>query len=133
MKKTFILIVEDETAIRDMLRFALEPAGFDVAEASTTVEAEKKINSQIPDLILLDWMLPGQSGIDFVKRLKQNNNWQTIPIIMLTAKAEEANKIKGLEVGVDDYVTKPFSPRELIARIKAILRRGVLATPEDEI
>jgi two-component system phosphate regulon response regulator PhoB len=126
MKKISLLVVEDETAIRDMLRFALETAGFNLAEAETVSEAERQIANHTPDLILLDWMLPGINGIDFARRLKQQTHTKDIPIIMLTAKAEEINKIKGLETGADDYVTKPFSPRELIARIKTVLRRGPL-------
>lgn len=133
MKKTSILIIEDETAIRDMMRFALEPAGFDILEAENSKEAEKQIARCIPDIILLDWMLPGMSGIDFAKQLKRNSQTRDIPIIMLTAKAEEDNKIKGLETGVDDYITKPFSPRELIARIKTVLRRGPLINLEGMI
>ncbi len=130
MKAISILIIEDEIAIRDMLRYALEAAGFTVQEAGNASEAEQKIAQQIPDLILLDWMLPTISGIEFIKQLKRKPLIKDIPIIMLTAKAEEENKIKGLETGVDDYITKPFSPRELIARIKTVLRRSPLVTPE---
>lgn len=122
--KTSLLIVEDESSIRDMLRFGLEPANFEVMEAENVSIAKQKIALQIPDLILLDWMLPDISGVDFIKQLKQKPTTQDIPIIMLTARAEEASKVKGLEVGADDYITKPFSIRELIARIKTILRRG---------
>jgi two-component system, OmpR family, phosphate regulon response regulator PhoB len=121
-----ILIVEDEIAIRDMLRFALEPAGFNVLEATTTQEADQVLKSQRPQLILLDWMLPGCSGINYIKQLKMNPLTQAVPIVMLTARAEEHNKVTGLEIGADDYITKPFSPRELIARIKSVLRRGGL-------
>lgn len=123
---TNVLIVEDESTIRDMLQFILTPAGFDIWEAWDVREAEKQLMLRHPDLILLDWMLPDQSGIQFTKKLKRDVATQNIPIIMLTAKAEEENKIKGLEMGADDYVTKPFSPRELIARIKTVLRRGPL-------
>lgn len=130
MRTKMILIVEDEVAIRDMIQFALKPAGFDIAEASHVAEAEQKLAEKIPDLILLDWMLPGVSGIEFAKRLKRSEATKDIPIIMLTAKAEEDNKIKGLELGADDYVTKPFSPRELIARIQTVLRRGPLVDAE---
>lgn len=130
MIKNQILIVEDETAIRDLIKFALEPAGFELLEAENSKIAEQHLSQNNPALILLDWMLPGMSGIDFIKQLKQNVKTRDIPIIMLTAKAEESNKIKGLETGADDYITKPFSPRELIARIKTVLRRGLLATPE---
>jgi two-component system phosphate regulon response regulator PhoB len=127
-KDNMILVVEDETAIKDMIRFALTPNGFKIMEAGNVSEAKQKMASHMPDLIILDWMLPGVNGIDFAKQLKQNSTTQHIPIIMLTAKAEEENKIKGLEVGADDYITKPFSPRELVARIKTILRRGPLIT-----
>lgn len=128
--KTRILIIEDEMTIRDMLRFALEPAGFDVMEAGSANEAKQQIAKHIPQLILLDWMLPGMSGIDFAHQLKKDTKTQNIPIIMLTAKAEEINKVKGLETGADDYITKPFSPRELIARVKTVLRRGPLIAPD---
>jgi two-component system phosphate regulon response regulator PhoB len=128
--KTRILIIEDEATIRDMLRFALEPAGFDVMEAGSANEAKQQISKHIPQLILLDWMLPGMSGIDFAHQLKKDPKTQNIPIIMLTAKAEEINKVKGLETGADDYITKPFSPRELIARVKTVLRRGPLIAPD---
>ena len=122
MSKT-ILIIEDEAAIREMLRFALEPAGFQVLEAETAAQAFRVIADQLPDLILLDWMLPLKSGLEIAKRLRQETLTKTIPIIMLTARAEEASKVQGLNAGADDYIVKPFSPRELIARIKAVLRR----------
>lgn len=131
MVKTSILILEDEISIRDMIRLALELANFNVSEATNTIEADHIIAGFIPDLILLDWMLPGISGVDWIKRLKRNEFTQNIPIIMLTAKAEEYNKIKGLEYGADDYITKPFSPRELIARIRTVLRRGLITTMPD--
>lgn len=133
MKPISLLIIEDEAAIRDMVSFALTPAGFQIFEAEDTVQAKKLISQSIPDLILLDWMLPGASGIEFAQQLKRETLTKDIPIIMLSAKAEEENKIKGLEVGADDYITKPFSPRELIARIKTVLRRGPLVTPEGTI
>ena len=128
-----ILIVEDEQAIRGMIRLALETANFVVEEAEDTTEAKRVMANQLPDLILLDWMLPAMSGIEFTKRLKQDPLTRGIPIIMLTAKAEEENKVIGLESGVDDYVIKPFSPRELIARIRAVLRRGPLESPDGTI
>lgn len=131
--KTCILIIEDEITIRDMLRFALEPSGFEIMEAGSAKEAEHLMAKNIPQLILLDWMLPGLSGVDFAKKLKGKATTQNIPIIMLTAKAEETNKIKGLETGADDYITKPFSPRELIARVRTVLRRGPLVSPDDLI
>lgn len=121
-----ILIIEDESAIRDMIQFALTPAGFNVQEAGDIKQAEKYLALRHPDLILLDWMLPDQSGIAYSRKLKSHSQLQHIPIIMLTAKAEEENKVRGLEAGVDDYITKPFSPRELIARINTVLRRGPL-------
>ncbi len=128
-----LLIIEDEAPIRDMINFALAPAGFKLILTGSVAEAERSLAKHIPDLILLDWMLPGTSGIDFAKKLKQNPKTREIPIIMLTAKAEEENKIKGLETGADDYITKPFSPRELTARIKAMLRRGPLVSPDGVI
>lgn len=128
-----ILIIEDEKTIREMVRFALTNTNFILFEAENCREAEKIIADHVPDLILLDWMLPGKSGIDFLKLLKLNVMTRYIPVIMLTAKAEEDNKIKGLEMGADDYIIKPFSPRELIARIKTVARRGPLATPDDII
>jgi two-component system phosphate regulon response regulator PhoB len=118
-----ILIVDDESAIRDMLRVALEMADYHCLEAADTQSAHALIIDQKPSLILLDWMLPGTSGIDLARRLKKDDLTSAIPIIMLTAKGEEDNKIQGLEVGADDYITKPFSPRELVARLKAVLRR----------
>ncbi|KPJ68008.1 MAG: transcriptional regulator PhoB [Coxiella sp. DG_40] len=128
--KNLILIVEDESHIRDMIRFALLTTEFRMFEAENTQQAQRLIADRIPSLILLDWMLPGESGIEFMRILKKEKTTQEIPIIMLTAKAEEINKIKGLDAGADDYITKPFSPRELIARIRAVLRRGSLVTPE---
>lgn len=133
MKRKIILIVEDEEAIRDIIRFALTPAGFDILEARDVAVAEKILINHIPDIILLDWMLPDVSGIEFSNRLKRHSHTKHIPIIMLTAKAEEENKIKGLESGADDYVTKPFSPRELIARINTVLRRGLLVDTDGMI
>jgi two-component system phosphate regulon response regulator PhoB len=125
-----ILIIEDEPDIREMLKFSLEAANFTVYEAGDAQQANLMIAKNLPDLILLDWMLPNLSGIKYAKQLKQQELTRDIPIIMLTAKAEEENKVKGLETGADDYITKPFSPRELIARIKTVLRRGPLLSPE---
>lgn len=118
-----VLLVEDETAIREMLRFALQQADFDVVQAENTQTAMNHLSNGRVDLILLDWMLPGLSGVELCKRLKKDNNYKMIPIIMLTARAEEDDKIQGLNAGADDYLTKPFSPRELMARINAVLRR----------
>lgn len=122
MDKT-ILIVDDEAPIRDMLRVALEMSEYRCLEAGDAQTAHSLIIDQKPDLILLDWMMPGASGIELARRLKRDEVTAAIPIIMLTAKGEEDNKIQGLEVGADDYITKPFSPRELIARLRAVLRR----------
>lgn len=118
-----ILIVDDEAAIRDMLRVALEMADYRCIEAADAQQAHAMIIDEKPSLILLDWMLPGTSGIELARRLKKDELTAAIPIIMLTAKGEEDNKIQGLEIGADDYITKPFSPRELVARLKAVLRR----------
>jgi two-component system phosphate regulon response regulator PhoB len=130
MDKRSILIIEDEPAIREMVCFALERAGFDCAQASNAEEGQACIADRLPDLILLDWMLPGMSGVDLARRLKREELTRNLPIIMLTAKGEEADRIRGLEVGADDYVVKPFSPRELVARIHAVLRRVSPEAPE---
>ncbi len=127
-----ILIVEDEQPIREMVMFALAGAGYDVREAADAREAQARIAERLPDLILLDWMLPGISGIDFARRLKRDELTRDLPVIMLTARAEEEDKVQGLESGSDDYITKPFSPRELVARIRAVMRRGGPGA-EDEI
>lgn len=118
-----ILIVDDEAPIREMIAVALEMAGYECLEAETTQQAHASIIDRKPDLILLDWMLPGTTGIELARRLKRDDLTADIPIIMITAKGEEDNKIQGLETGADDYITKPFSPRELVARLKAVLRR----------
>jgi len=118
-----ILLVEDETAIREMVAMALERAGYRVRHAESAEDADAAIRLSQPDLILLDWMLPGESGIDFARRLKRERVTREIPVILLTARGEEADRIRGLDAGADDYVPKPFSPRELVARVKAVLRR----------
>lgn len=123
MSDPTILIVDDEPAIRDMISITLDLAGFNSTTAETAHDAHVSIVDRRPDLVLLDWMLPGGSGIELARRLKRDELTATLPIIMLTAKTSEDNKVQGLDVGVDDYVTKPFSPRELVARIKAVLRR----------
>ena len=127
-----ILIIEDEQPIREMICFALENAGFEIQEAADARQSQVMIAEALPNLILLDWMLPGVSGIEYARRLKKEDLTKEIPIIMLTARTEEEDKVQGLESGADDYVTKPFSPRELVARIKAVLRRGG-PPAEDEI
>lgn len=124
-----VLIVEDERAIRDMIRFAFPSREFMLYEAGDTRQALDILNEHIIDVILLDWMLPDRSGIEFMKFLRDKSQWQQIAIIMLTAKAEEENKIRGLDMGADDYVIKPFSPAELMARIRTVLRRGILVNP----
>ena len=118
-----ILVVEDETAIRSMINFSLSRAGFQVKEAKDVQQAKDQINNKTPDLVLIDWMLPDESGLELAKSIKQDEVTKGIGIIMLTAKAEERDKIAGFESGADDYVTKPFSQHELVARIKAVLRR----------
>jgi two-component system phosphate regulon response regulator PhoB len=122
-----VLIVDDEPDIREVIRFALEKADFRVLEAGHADDARKLIAEQ-PDLILLDWMLPGRSGLELAAQLKQNPKTRTIPIIMVSARGEEEDRIKGLDTGADDYITKPFSPREMVARVNAVLRRS---RPED--
>lgn len=119
-----ILIVEDEESILELIAINLHQAGFNPIRSLNAEFAEKIIQEALPDLIVLDWMLPGMDGVDFAKRVRGNSTTKNIPIIMLTAKSEEDNKLKGLNTGADDYMTKPFSPKELIARIKAILRRN---------
>ena len=123
MADSSILIVDDEAAIRDVVGITLDLAGFETIKASNAHEAHVTIIDRKPDLVLLDWMLPGGSGIELARRLRRDEITSNIPIIMLTAKASEDNKVQGLNEGVDDYVTKPFSPRELVARIKTVLRR----------
>ena len=122
-----VLIVDDEAPIREMLAVALAMAGFNCLEADNAQTAHGLIVDQPPDIILLDWMMPDVSGIELARRLKRDPISADIPIIMLTARGEEDNKIQGLEAGADDYITKPFSPRELIARLKAVLRRTATA------
>jgi two-component system phosphate regulon response regulator PhoB len=123
MKHCNILVVEDEDAIRAMLIMVLEQAGFSPIAAADAQEAQKALEEELPDLILLDWMLPGISGVEWARRLKKEPMYRDIAIILLTARGEEEDKVRGLEIGADDYVTKPFSPKELVARIRAVLRR----------
>jgi two-component system phosphate regulon response regulator PhoB len=130
MKANYLLVVEDEVAIRDMVGFTLDRAGFEWGGASDVAEADTQIEARLPDLIILDWMLPGISGVDFARRIRRNAMTTDIPIIMLTARSEEDDRIKGLDAGVDDYICKPFSPRELVARVKAVLRRSQSSTQE---
>ena len=118
-----ILLVEDEPAIRDMVAAALERNGFEAALAADAVEAEALVAVRTPDLVLLDWMLPGVSGLEIARRLRRSEPTRDVPIIMLTARDDERDRLAGFDVGVDDYVGKPFSVRELVARVKAILKR----------
>ena len=122
-EKTTILVVEDEPAIMQLVSFTVKAAGWKVQQADSVAQAWDALKKQPPDLILLDWMLPDQSGLQFLTRLRADFNFKSIPIIMLTAKGLEEDKVAGLEKGADDYVTKPFSPKELTARIQALLRR----------
>ena len=123
MKQCTILTIEDEPAISDILRVNLSFAGYDVISSNNVIQAESVIKTIIPGVIILDWMLPGTSGPSFAKRLRNDKRTHNIPVIMLTAKSLEENKIEGLNAGCDDYVVKPFSPKELIARVQAVLRR----------
>src|SRR6202041_1949561 len=122
-----ILVVEDKKAIRDLIAFGLRRAGYDVREAEDCREARARIVDVRPDLMLVDWMLPDMSGLELTRSLKRAKDTEEIPVIMLTARAEEQDKVGGLEGGADDYITKPFSPRELLARIQAVLRRAAPA------
>jgi len=118
-----ILVVEDEAPIREMVCFVLEQNGYQAVEAEDFDSAVAQLVEPYPELILLDWMLPGGSGIQFIKHLKREALTREIPVMMLTARGEEEDRVRGLEVGADDYITKPFSPKELVARIKAVMRR----------
>lgn len=124
MTSNSILIVEDEPAIREMVAMALERAEFSVVQAGSAAEAEQRLADGLPDLIVLDWMMPGVSGIELARRLRRDDYTRQVPIIMLTARGEEDDLVRGFDAGADDYLTKPFSPRELIARIRAVLRRA---------
>ncbi len=128
-----VLVVDDEPDIREVIRFALEGASFRVLEAGHADEARKLLLSENPDLVLLDWMLPGRSGLELAQQLKQNAKTRSLPIIMISARGEEEDRIKGLETGADDYISKPFSPREMVARVNAVLRRTKPEELSDEI
>ncbi len=124
MTKQTVMIVEDEAAIRDMLNFTLTAAGYNVVEAHNAEQAWQKLSKDVlPDCLLLDWMLPGVSGIDLAQRIRNQDKFFSMPVILLTARGEENDQVQGFEVGADDYVVKPFSPRALVARIQALLRR----------
>lgn len=128
-----ILIVEDEPAIQELLAFNVMQAGFQALRAEDADSAWQQIRGNMPDLILLDWMLPNTSGVILAKQFRADARTKDIPIIMLTARGEERDKILGLESGADDYITKPFSPRELMARIRAVLRRHIPAMPDETV
>ena len=119
-----ILLVEDETDIHEMLSFAFERAGLDVQIAETAEQALEILDGPLPSLVIIDWMLPGMTGIELARRLRRDPLTGDLPLLMLTARGEESDKLKSFDAGVDDYVTKPFSPRELIARVRALLRRS---------
>lgn len=126
MEESTVLVVDDELAIREMLRMLLDIAGYNILEADNIHEAHTLILDQKPDIVLLDWMLPGGSGLELLRRLKRDEITQELPVIMLTAKTSDDNIVQGLDVGADDYITKPFAPRELVARIKSLLRRSAV-------
>ena len=128
---TPILVVEDEPEIRELLVFTLSRASYDVIEAESSEQALQLLDLGLPDLAIIDWMLPQMSGVDLARRLRRDELARNIPIIMLTARGEEADKLRSFDSGVDDYITKPFSPKELLARIKALLRRS--GVPTDNI
>ena len=128
-----ILVVEDEPAIQELIAYNLKQAGHQPLRADNAEQAMNLVQSALPDLVLLDWMLPGQSGIDFARRLRTDKRTRTVPIIMLTARSDEQDKLMGLDAGADDYITKPFSPRELNARIKAVLRRRAPQMTDDVV
>jgi two-component system, OmpR family, phosphate regulon response regulator PhoB len=128
-----VLIVEDERPIREMIAFGLKRAGFDVREAEDCRSARAALADRRPDLLLIDWMLPDMSGLELTRAIKRDRETRELPIILLTARSEEGDKVAGLEGGADDYVTKPFSPRELLARINAVLRRSSVGASDERI
>ncbi len=133
MQGKLILVVDDEAPIREMLRFALSRADFRIAEAGSAQEARLRIADARPDLILMDWMMPGISGVELTRELKMQTTTRDIPVIMVTARSEEEDKIRGLNIGSDDYVSKPFSYPELIARIQAVLRRAMPGGEDERV
>ncbi|MDK2124886.1 phosphate regulon transcriptional regulator PhoB [Parachitinimonas caeni] len=128
-----ILLVEDEPAIQELIAFNLQQAGHHVLRADSAEIGMNMVRNALPDLVLLDWMLPGMSGVEFARKLRSDERTRTVPVIMLTARSDEHDKIHGLESGADDYITKPFSPRELQARIKAVLRRRAPQMTDDTV
>ncbi|MCW8955571.1 MAG: phosphate regulon transcriptional regulator PhoB [Gammaproteobacteria bacterium] len=130
MSSKTVLLVEDDQDIRDMLVFSLQRAGYAVIETEDAEQALDKLGGIVPDIMLVDWMLPGMNGPDLVRKIRRDELVQNVPVIMLTARGEETDKLQGFDTGIDDYVTKPFSPKELMARMKALLRRS--GNDEDE-
>ena len=128
---TSVLIVEDEPEIREMLNFSLTRAGFTVIEAATGEMALQRLDTDLPDILIVDWMLPGMSGVELAKRIRRDELTSALPLLMLTARSEETDVLKSFESGIDDYMSKPFSPKELVARIKALLRRS--GAPENDV
>ena len=128
---TSVLIVEDEPEIREMLNFSLTRAGFSVIEAATGEMALQRLDSHLPNILIVDWMLPGMSGVELAKRIRRDELTSALPLLMLTARSEETDVLKSFESGIDDYMSKPFSPKELVARIKALLRRS--GAPENDV
>jgi len=133
MNSKTILVVDDEPAIRDMISTALDVAGYECLQAENAQQAHGMIIDEQPDLVLLDWMMPGTSGIELIRRLQRDDLTKNVPVIMLTAKTAEDNMVQGLESGADDFITKPFSPRALVARINAVLRRAEAELPQEPI
>ncbi len=130
---TRILVVEDESAIAELIAINLRHAGFEITIAATAEDAQREVDRALPAMVLLDWMLPGQSGLSLARRWRADERTRELPVIMLTARSEEADTVTGLEAGADDYLTKPFSPKELLARIRAVLRRRAPQALEDAV
>jgi len=128
-----LLLVEDEAPIRDMLKFALEREGYFVSEAGSAVQAREVMSKKRPDLAIVDWMMPGESGVELIRGLRKDEVFADLPIIMLTARIEEKDKVKGLDCGADDYLTKPVGIKELMARVRALIRRTSQANEEDKL
>jgi two-component system phosphate regulon response regulator PhoB len=128
---TSVLIVEDEPEIREMLNFSLTRAGFTVIEVATGEMALQRLDTDLPDILIVDWMLPGMSGVELAKRIRRDELTSALPLLMLKARSEETDVLKSFESGIDDYMSKPFSPKELVARIKALLRRS--GAPENDV
>jgi two-component system phosphate regulon response regulator PhoB len=128
-----ILLVEDEPAIQELIAYNLHQAGHQLLKADSAEQAFSMVQRELPDLVLLDWMLPGVSGVEFARRLRGDRRTRDVPIIMLTARSDEQDKLTGLDTGADDYITKPFSPRELLARVKAVLRRRAPQMTDDVV